>query len=360
MRVGNLIALLIVIFMPALANAAAGSGQIPTKDALKTYEKQQGGKPIFFAYNATSNTVIDSGTIGIPSLEQLNEEIDKNNTLIEKKPLPNFKLPPSTKKIIEKLPSSLNKVRSSKAVKDANVKSSDFTGYEPERNQKLDRDVDEPVTKPVRPNSVFEIKISDTQPVEDSNALLMASKAYQVGQYESAIAIYKDALKTQPQNRDVLFGLATSYHKNKQQGQAKGYYAKLLELYPYDTEGQNNFLSLVAEEAPQDALNEFDILAKTNPGYAPIYAHKAMIYMKMGDDKNAIKNLYTALKLNEDNSSYKYNLAILFDKNGYYENANRLYSDLIEESMRGNSLPVSRGQIEDRVAFLRSKIKSLN
>lgn len=217
--------------------------------------------------------------------------------------------------------------------------------------------------RPQNPNqrtSNFEIKVSaEAKPVAPDE-LMMASKAYAVGQYESAIAIYKNVLKEAPDDRDALFGLATSYHRNGQRDQAKIYYAKLLDIYPNDTEGQNNFLSLVGEEAPDDAIAEFTELAKANPDFAPIYAHKAMIYLKQGDDKNAIKNLYQALKMQPDNNDYKYNLAILFDRNGYNENAARLYTDLVQDSYKGIPIPASRNQISERIIFLNSKIKNTN
>lgn len=353
------ISVLIALMSAQNAYSAGVAGYIPTqKTKVNQLRKPEQGQQIA----ANGSKLLESELIGVPTLDQLNEEIDKNNTLIKKNPLPNFKLPPSTKKIIDKLPADMSDagkpVKSGK--KQLKVNSSDFTGDEPEVKPGAAQAVGASSAPARAPGSMFEIKVSNNEPVKDIDAQLMASKAYQVGQYESAIAIYKDIVSKQPNSRDGLFGLATSYHKNKQGNQAKIYYAKLLDLYPYDTEGQNNFLSLVAEEAPEDALKELDNLAASNPEYAPIYAHKAMIYIKLKDDMNAMKNLYKALQLSGDNTGYKYNLAVLFDKNGYYENAGKLYNDLIEDDMKGVQLPVARSQIEDRVAFIRNKTNKVN
>lgn len=382
---------------PYAANAAVIATNIPTKLPVIAARGQL----------VAASDPVQPENLSVPSLNDLNQEIDKNDTVIEKKPLPNFKLSPSTKKIIQKLPMTNPRTTAGGSV---TVKTADFNGAEEKVPDTASRNTaNKPKTaeapkeankgknpvkpgqanqqaaqnnqpngqpgkpgqpgqpgqpgRPQNPNqrtSNFEIKVSaEAKPVAPDE-LMMASKAYAVGQYESAIAIYKNVLKEAPDDRDALFGLATSYHRNGQRDQAKIYYAKLLDIYPNDTEGQNNFLSLVGEEAPDDAIAEFTELAKANPDFAPIYAHKAMIYLKQGDDKNAIKNLYQALKMQPDNNDYKYNLAILFDRNGYNENAARLYTDLVQDSYKGIPIPASRNQISERIIFLNSKIKNTN
>ena len=117
----------------------------------------------------------------------------------------------------------------------------------------------------------------------------------------------------------------------------------------------------MGEESPGEALKEFNDLIRENPSYAPLFAQKAMLYLKMGDEQNAMKSLYQALRLSPADNDYKDNLPVLFDKNGHYEQAARLYSDLVEESYKGNAnLPASRAELAERMTYIQGKVNQSN
>ena len=424
MKTIKIVAALAFLALPGSACAAALDNHILANEMKANFAPPAAAENPMgsFAAEDANPLVLQPESLKVPTINQLNEEIDHNNSLIERKPLPDFKLSTSTKKIIKSLPDKLSKQKPAAKGKEA-LKTGDFNGA-PEKvlpparpdappspnapvniaakkTEKSKKGTKKPAPQegpgnqqmggkmgipnqgpqgqlanqgpnqmggqmgrgmsqpPQQEPKTFEISVAGPEKQsKQADVLALAAKAYSVGQYESAIALYKSALQTDEKNRNALFGLATSYHRNGQKAQAKIYYAKLLDKYPYDTEGQNNFLTLVGEESPQDALKELADLAKNNPDYAPIYAQKAMIYMKTGDDLNAIKNLYQAVKLRPDNVNYKYNLAVLFDKNGYYENAALLYSDLIKDSRDGKTIPADRADITDRMTFIKAKIKN--
>lgn len=373
MRSIKIVAALAIMALPNLAFASVLANSFDAKFSLP----KKANEPIgYLAANANQVPMAkQSPDLMVPTLSQLNDEIDRGNTAVERKPLPNFKLSPSTKKIIKQLPPKLTKTGAKPKGKES-LTTKDFNGKPEEKP--VTPEIKEPTIDAINTGKIdpekakkdsrdptqktFQIVVNPAPGIEgrskDVDVLRLAARAYAVGQYESAIALYKSALARQPDGRNALFGLATSYHRNGQKTQAKTYYSRLLTLYPYDTEGQNNFLTLVAEEAPQDALKELDELARANPSYGAIFAQKAMIYLKQGDDRNAIKNLYQAVKLEPDNNNYKYNLAVLFDKNGYYQNAALLYENLFEQSLKGIQIPASREQISDRMTYIKSKINT--
>ena len=117
-----------------------------------------------------------------------------------------------------------------------------------------------------------------------------AYNALNAGQSEAAIAIYKNVLANAPNNADALFGLATTYHRARQLDMARPYYSRLLAVAPNHREGFNNFLVLLADEAPKEALTELTKLEDKNPAFSPIPAQMSLIYQKLGDlDKSTKK-----------------------------------------------------------------------
>lgn len=182
-------------------------------------------------------------------------------------------------------------------------------------------------------------------------------KAYDAlvaGQPSMAMEIYKNILTNDPNNKGALFGLATTYHRSGQLDQARIYYSKLLGVDPDNREGLNNFLVLLADEAPEEALSQMDSLFKRNPNFSPIPAQMAVIYQKLGNTDKASEYMYKAINLAPENLVYRYNLAIMLDKQKKYEEAGRLYKQLIQAAMRGENIPGNLQKIQQRLTFISS------
>lgn len=205
----------------------------------------------------------------------------------------------------------------------------------------------------------FEIKVQDVKSTESLGDLLERGlKALNVGQYEVAISLYKQALEKNRKSRDAMFGLATAYQKAGQRREARDAYVRLLGSYPEFEDGLNNFLVLASEESPADALKEMNNISSRNPRFAPVYAQKAAVYTKMNDLENARKNMAKAVRLAPDNNVYRYNMAILLDQMGDYGGATKLYGELIEASYKGAQLPVPAPQIQERMSYISSQHNS--
>ncbi|MCE3233121.1 MAG: hypothetical protein K0R98_1378, partial [Rickettsiaceae bacterium] len=184
-----------------------------------------------------------------------------------------------------------------------------------------------------------------------------AYRALLLGQLSASVAIYKEVLDKDPNNKDALFGLGTAYHKNSQFDQARNIYTKILEKEPNNKEVLNNFLVLVAEEAPNDALIELQKLERINSDFSPIPAQIAMIYLKLNNPQKAERYLRRAVILSPENITYKYNLAITSDRLNNHRQAIRLYRQIIEAVAHGAVIPGSITSIEDRLSFLEEKVK---
>lgn len=170
--------------------------------------------------------------------------------------------------------------------------------------------------------------------------------------YDIAAGYYNEVLNVEPKNEMALFGLATTYHKNGQLDAARDIYGRLLEIDPTHREGLNNFMALLSDEAPLDALGELQELEKNSPDFSPIPAQIGIIYTKLGDYPKAVNKLSQALLLSPENLSYKYALAVALDKMGEKQKAADLYIELIEDYRNGATLPGDIEQIKNRAIFL--------
>lgn len=196
----------------------------------------------------------------------------------------------------------------------------------------------------------------ESKAVSESNqkiSLDAASRALVAGQISAAISMYKDILAIDKHNRSALFGLATAYHKDKQFEEARHLYTELLEVEPNHKEALNNFLSLAAEEAPEDALIELKKLERINPTFSPVLAQIGMIYLKTNRLEQAEFYLRRALSISSDNIAYKYNLAIILDHRQKYPQAISMYQQLVEAEKSGEPIPGSYAQIHKRLLFLK-------
>ena len=261
-----------------------------------------------------------------------------------------IKLSPSTKRLIEMTPSGINGNKRQLSSKLQIMHGQFENDASP---QMIGAAANAPAAPVVAAKPKFEISVQDTAHSDPEAVVLdKALSALKIGQYESSVALYKEVLSRDPNNRDALFGMATAYHKNGQRQLAKQTYAKLMEKYPDFKDGLNNVLLFAGEEAPDDALVELNTLSKKNPHFAPIYAQEASIYFKKGDNQQAASNLVKALAIEPDNILYKYNLATCYDRMNDNANALKLYNNLIDLNYQGNSLPVPRESLVERAEYL--------
>jgi Flp pilus assembly protein TadD len=204
-------------------------------------------------------------------------------------------------------------------------------------------------------NDSLGIKVeNERQKLNLDYELEKAYNAINSGQSESAIDTYKVILNNSPDNAQALFGLATMYHRARQFDKARPLYAKLLTVDPQHRDGFNNFLVLLADEAPHEALVELEKLEEKNPGFSTIPAQLAIIYQKTGEPDKAIDKMFRAVSLAPENLTYRYNLAIMLDKQKNYDEAAKLYRQLVEASARGEKSSVNIEKIQQRLTFISS------
>lgn len=183
-----------------------------------------------------------------------------------------------------------------------------------------------------------------------------AYSALMGGDSAQAIEIYKNILSVEPRNQDALFGLAATYHRQGQTDQARPFYGMLLQLNPNHREALNNFLTLVSEESPQDALPELERLELRNPDFSPIPAQIAIVLDKVNYPDRAEDKMLRAIELAPENLTYKYNLAIMLDRHHRYADAGALYRYLIAASLKGETVPASLDALQKRLNYITTAV----
>lgn len=197
------------------------------------------------------------------------------------------------------------------------------------------------------------ISIKVRRPGLDTNyELNSAYNSLMGGDTQRAITTYKNILSTEPRNEEALFGLAATYHRLGMETQARPYYAALLKINPNHREALNNFLVLVSGESPADALPELERLEIRNPDFSPIPAQIAIVYDKLGYPDQAREKMLRAIELAPENLTYKYNLAIMLDRQKHYADAVALYRLLINAAMNGEHVPASVESMERRLNYI--------
>ena len=201
------------------------------------------------------------------------------------------------------------------------------------------------------------LSVSDdlNETTEFNTVVSDAYKAALVGQIEASIVLYKKALEMQPDSLNVMYAIATLYHKLNQFSEAKQLYTMILSIDSTYQNALNNYLVVLAEESPTKALAEFKQLEKVNPSFSPVQAQIGMVYAKLSEYEIATEYLKRAVMLSPEVFNYRYNLAVLFDKMGRYQDAIILYKQLLAYENTGETLPASAEYLRSRVNHLVSK-----
>lgn len=255
-------------------------------------------------------------------------------------PAPAAELSDETRTILSRVPAAIDAPR----VQTASLK---MDRVDPEIKELLGQQAQEDSFEAVG------LSIKVRRPGLDTNyELNRAYTALMGGDTQTAITTYKNILGQEPRNVDALFGLAATYHRLGMIDQARPFYGMLLQVDPNHREGLNNFLVLVSDESPQDALPELERLEARNPDFSPIPAQIAIVLDKMGYADASREKMLRAIELAPDNMTYKYNLAVMLDQRGDHANAAALYRSLIEASLRGAAVPASLEAMQKRLNYI--------
>jgi tetratricopeptide (TPR) repeat protein len=194
----------------------------------------------------------------------------------------------------------------------------------------------------------------DDTPEQFQDIVVQAYKAALLGQFEASVYLYKKALEKEPENINVMYGLGSLYQKLHQNDQAQAMYKKVLTLEPRHQNALNNYMVLMAAGSPKNALIELNELEKSNPDFSPVQAQIGMVLAQIGDYPAAERHLRKAVLLSPEIVNYRYNLAVVYDHMGAYENAINMYKQVLKFHTPDEPLPQKPEYIQARLDYLQA------
>jgi tetratricopeptide (TPR) repeat protein len=198
-------------------------------------------------------------------------------------------------------------------------------------------------------------KVSTDEQETTKELLEKGYKAASLGSMEAAIVLYKKVLAREPNNINALFALGSIYQNLHQFKEAKSMYSKVIEIDPNDQNTINNYLALMVQESPTNALSHLRELEKANPDFSPVKAQIGMVYAKLGDYDMAEMYMRRAISLSPEVLNYRYNLAVMLDKSGSTYSALQAYKQLIDVGSKDLSSDMVRN-IRLRIDVLQNSL----
>ena len=158
-------------------------------------------------------------------------------------------------------------------------------------------------------------------PEASRSAKLYSALGYtyeQQKQYKSAIAAYRRAIELDRDNLDAIRGLA-----------------------------QN----LLNDGQTDAALEQYKIIADSNPEDAQTYLHIGDIYRRQGKYDQALESLKKAESMVQDSIEVPYNIATVYQAQGRFEEAAQVLQDLLNKTEKPDGT-YTQGERNNRAVFL--------
>ncbi|MDR2760216.1 MAG: tetratricopeptide repeat protein, partial [Rickettsiales bacterium] len=186
----------------------------------------------------------------------------------------------------------------------------------------------------------FEIKKTVKGKKEDAGVLTetaketktLKDKAYEAiknKDFEVAALYYRRVLEKDGADNFAKLSLATTYHTMGQYRQAKPLYLELMDVFPRSEQLVSNLISIMIQESPQETVYLIPGVADKHQDSALIQAQTSIAFAAAGKYPEAIKYIRRALAIVPGNIDFKYNLALFYDFNRNYEEAKRLYNEVL-------------------------------
>ncbi len=183
---------------------------------------------------------------------------------------------------------------------------------------------EEPAPTSMRARPVFTAKPGGSRTLDAAYAALLD------GRLDAAAAAYRQALASNPDERDALLGLAHIAHRQGRNDEARAFYQGVLRLEPNHPVAQAGLLALA------DADTEYPVsrareIAEQNPESAAAQSALGSALAREGLLADAQQAFFQAMSLEPNHPLHAYNLAVALDRlhkpdlaRTYYERALKL------------------------------------
>lgn len=204
------------------------------------------------------------------------------------------------------------------------------------------------------PGSRYVIVRKDAEAGSFTARLTAAQRANDLGRHSAALELYEQLYKESPKSKSVLLGLAIAQQNSGFTQSAIGTYEELLNIDSKNIDAEVNMLGLIMQNYPAIAFQKLIALWEKDSSNPAIAAQVGLTSAKLGNVEDAMRFLGIAASLEPNNASHYYNLAVVTDRAGAYQDAIDFYQKSLEvDAVFGGNRSVPRTSIYDRLAKLR-------
>jgi Tfp pilus assembly protein PilF len=150
--------------------------------------------------------------------------------------------------------------------------------------------------------------------VQSDPVLEGAYEAYKAGDLARALSEYRQVLRSNPDSRDALLGLAAVETQARRYEAAESYYTRLLELDPRDAHAQAGLIGLRGQVDPLAAESRLKNMIAAQPEASFLHFTLGNQYAAQGRWAEAQQAYFQAYTSDPENADFAYNLAISLDR----------------------------------------------
>ncbi|MFT4171828.1 MAG: tetratricopeptide repeat protein [Rhodocyclaceae bacterium] len=178
----------------------------------------------------------------------------------------------------------------------------------------------------------FEVRRGAARPLPSNGEtpIVRAYKAYQIGNYPQARALYQDVLRTDTHNADALLALGLIALRDGQNDIAARYLRDAAAIDPKNATAQSQLALLQADADPVGAESRLRTLLAGQPDSASAQFALGSVLARQTRWNEAQQAFFQAYTLDSGNPDILYNLAVSLDQlrqpalaRDYYERANQ-------------------------------------
>ena len=146
--------------------------------------------------------------------------------------------------------------------------------------------------------------------------------------------------------------LGYTYEQRKEYKQAITAYRKAVELDRDNLDAIRGLAQNLLNDVQTDAaLEQYKIIAESNPEDAQTYLRMAEIYRRNGKFDQALDNLKKAESMVQDSMEVPYNIAAVYQAQGRYDEAAQILQDLVKKTDKADN-NYSQSEKNNRAVFL--------
>jgi Flp pilus assembly protein TadD len=184
--------------------------------------------------------------------------------------------------------------------------------------------------------------------------MVSGQRALALGKIPEARQFFDQAYRLNSSDPTILMGRAITRHKMGERASAIAAYEDVLSVQPNNAEAIANLMGILAQDAPEQAINRLLNLQREYPNNASLAAQLAVVQSQLGDLDSADRNLALAINNDPENSKHYYNRGLLAEKRNNRDLAISMYEKALEaDAIYGSAQSGDREKIYDRLILLR-------